>query len=432
MADDERVASPAYPLEQLNRALRSATADPAKVSRWQAVLDGMAAGTLTVGSRTPVADTPAWVTLEVAHGGFATGRYLAETPLTDAEAARVAALPADAPGATDRERLNLWYLSDEGLAELLTALRESTYHVEVPEHAALPTVAWLLGNEQHEAALDLVAELRPMMHRLRLTPRRRAVPRPPDSLVRRVPVRTVVESLRAVTPPDRIATMLTTLRVWHPLYDRLVELWCETVEGELPTLSDEQVRGGWPCAVWPADWVARRSRWLADYRAAARDHRLTGQRLHPRGNFRRLREALERCERDSGKLTGRDVGWIRRALAATITRHGAPGTEQRAALRSTQAALAARPTHAALAEVLVGRLDRYPGEGGIPSLDPIAADVTDGEADGVPAGAPIPRHLVDKVARALEAPVAELVERGVITSGEVLATVLPQLTARLQ
>lgn len=313
-----------YPLAQLNRALRQSAADPARIARWQAVLDGMADGTVTIGSRTPVAGTPAWVTLEVAHGGFATGRYLAETPLTPAETAL---------GATDRERLNLWYLTDDGLAELRTGLREGTYHVELPEDAALPTVAWLLDNEEYEAALDLVAELRPLMHRLRLAPLRQAVPRPPDSLVRRMPVREVVASLRAMAPPYQLDAMLETVLVWHPLYDRLVELWCETVDGDLPTLVDDQVRGGWPCAVRPADWVARRERWLADYRSAAGEHLLSGGHRHPRGNFRRLREALERCERDSDALTGRDVGRIRRALAATVTRHGAPGTERRRSTR---------------------------------------------------------------------------------------------------
>ncbi|MFI9010949.1 hypothetical protein ACIGNX_27300 [Actinosynnema sp. NPDC053489] len=37
-----------------------------KLRRWEDVGGGMADGTLTIGSRTPVADTPAWVTLEVA------------------------------------------------------------------------------------------------------------------------------------------------------------------------------------------------------------------------------------------------------------------------------------------------------------------------------------------------------------------------------
>jgi hypothetical protein len=51
--------------------------------------------------------------------------------------------------------------------------------------------------------------------------------------------------------------------------------------------------------------------------------------------------------------------------------------------------------------------------------------------DQYPVGTPIPEHLVAKAARALEAPPDELVRRGVITSGDVLAAVLPQLTSRL-
>ncbi|MBB5787527.1 hypothetical protein [Jiangella mangrovi] len=173
MPDEQQQASPGYAFGQLERALRMAAEhdDPAtreraraKAERWRAVLAGMTDGRLTVGSRTPVADTPAWVTLEVAHGGFATGRLLAEAPLSDDESARVAALPPGSPGSpgdTERERLNLWYLGDAGQAELLAALDSERYRIELPEDAALLTVAWLLRHGLHEAALDLVAELRP-------------------------------------------------------------------------------------------------------------------------------------------------------------------------------------------------------------------------------------------------------------------------------
>jgi len=72
-------------------------------------------------------------------------------------------------------------------------------------------------------------------------------------------------------------------------------------------------------------------------------------------------------------------------------------------------------------------------DGGLPSLDALAADVSgaDDPAAGVPDGAPIPGRLVGKAARALEAPPGELVRLGVITSGDVLAAVLPQITSRL-
>src|SRR6266571_6345127 len=91
MSDEPRMAaSPWFAVGQLQRAIDSLAAaqDAAglagaesKIAKWRSVLAGMAAGSLSVGSRTPVSGTPAWVTLEVAHGGFATGRLLAEQPL---------------------------------------------------------------------------------------------------------------------------------------------------------------------------------------------------------------------------------------------------------------------------------------------------------------------------------------------------------------
>jgi hypothetical protein len=401
-----------YAYEQLRRALRHAGADSARAARWHAVLDGMAEDTLTVGSRTPVADTPVWVTLEVVHGGFATGRYLAEAPLRHDETEVVRSLPDDAPGTTDRERLNLHYLTDAGQAVLLDALATGTYRVAIPEHAALLTVAWLLAHDHHAAALDLVADLRPLMHRLRLTPYLGQTPVPAASVVKLATVAQVKAALRAVTTPADIDTMRTRLRE-QPLYDRLVALWCDTVEGDLPALDGGTVVGGWPCRVWPADWAERRAALLAETAGVAR---------HPRGNFTRLRAALLACETDSRALTARDVGWVRRALANTVTRHGAPGSEQRTALRAAELPVAAQPTRAEMAAVVAGRLDAYPDEGGVPSVDTVITDVDDRQ---------VPESIVAKVMRAWEASVDELVEQKVITSGEVLATVLPQITSSL-
>ncbi|MEV7096735.1 hypothetical protein AB0M80_28165 [Amycolatopsis sp. NPDC051045] len=419
-------ASPGYAYGQLERALRTASSTTdtavrrrarAKAARWQEVLDGMADGTLKAGSRTPVADTPAWVTLEVAHGGFATGRYLAEVPVRPEERA---AVPAGAPGRTDRERVNLGYLTDAGLAALRDALATEAYRVAVPEDAALPVVAWLLDHGHAEAALDLVAELRPLLHRLRLAPLPGAAPRPAGALVRLATVGEVRETLRAATTKPAIAAMLETVRVWHPLFDRLVALWAETVDGELPRLTADGVTGGWPCRTWPEGWASRRAQWLADHATQSARHTASTAHTHPKSNFARLHRALLACEHDSAALTGRDVGWVRRALANTSTKHGEPGSQRRAALRAVQAAVAARPTHAELAAVLAGRLHAYPGDGGLPALDPITEP-----------GDVVPAHLLAKTARAVEAPVEELVARGVITSGDVLAAVLPQITAQL-
>ena len=86
MGEDRQTANPMYAVAQLERELaRARVSSDASVSaraearaeRWAEVLRCMAGGELDVGSRTPVANAPAWATLEVLHGGFASGRLLA-------------------------------------------------------------------------------------------------------------------------------------------------------------------------------------------------------------------------------------------------------------------------------------------------------------------------------------------------------------------
>ncbi len=428
-----------YALGRLSRAIETLRnhADPAvrerastKIDRWMGVLEGMASGTLTVGSRTPVADTPPWVTLEVAHGGFATGRYLAESPLDVEEQSLLTELSSQIQGDTDRERLNLALLGDSGLELLLDALRDGRYHTEVPEEGALLVIAWLFANGHEEEALDLVDQLRPLMHRLRFYPRLRPTPHSSGSMVRVATVEEVAAPLRNAEENLQTKKMNEALKTWAPLFDRLVELWLDTVEGDAPRLSDKgKISGGWPCKRWPHDWSKRRSQWADEYSEACEIGTYCSKHKHPKSNFSRLRNALEKCENGSSALTSREVGWIRRALANTISKSGIPGSDLRESLRKTQAEVVERPTHAQIARLVATRLSKYPREGGVPSLDPIEVDVSG--AEGLPAGTSIPRHIVKKAARALEAPVQDLIERGVIGSSEVLAAILPQITAQV-
>jgi hypothetical protein len=253
------------------------------------------------------------------------GRYLAEAPLSEQEAARLAGLPEGVPGEPGREQLNLWYLSDAGQAELLEALRSGRYRVEVPEEAALGVAVLLLDLGFPGQALDLMAELRPLMHRLRFTPRFEPAPRPSGTAVRLEPAGKAAQSLRAVRTPPQLTAMRETLGMWNPLYDRLVALWCSTVDGELPFLDEAgTVRGGWPCRRWPDDWAYRRANWVPDHERACQDRKPAGRHARPRSNFTRLHAALRACPDSSGALSVREAGRVRRALAGTVTRHGAP------------------------------------------------------------------------------------------------------------
>lgn len=137
-----------------------------RARRWRAVLDGLADGSLTVGSRTPVAGLPAWVTPEVVRGGFATGEASAGGPLQPYEkaAARRAGVKAD------RRALFAHALTEAGLADLCVLLDTGRYEVSVPEEAALLTVAWLARSGQLAEAVELVEVLGPFAGQLRFTP----------------------------------------------------------------------------------------------------------------------------------------------------------------------------------------------------------------------------------------------------------------------
>src|SRR5688500_16504982 len=75
--------NPGYASFQIAKALTTSQEhlDPAtreraneRIAKWKTVLHNIFSGLVDYGSRTPVAKVPAWATLEVVTGGFATGR----------------------------------------------------------------------------------------------------------------------------------------------------------------------------------------------------------------------------------------------------------------------------------------------------------------------------------------------------------------------
>src|SRR5262245_29077761 len=106
--------NPGYAAFQLAKALTTSEEhdDPAtrerakeRIARWETVLRNVLSGAVEYGSRTPVRETPAWATLEVVTGGFATGGLLAGGPLQEHERKLLAELPPS-PEGEERRALN--------------------------------------------------------------------------------------------------------------------------------------------------------------------------------------------------------------------------------------------------------------------------------------------------------------------------------------
>ncbi|MGA4539714.1 hypothetical protein ACPA54_06935 [Uniformispora flossi] len=434
------VANPGYADWQLAKAFVTAASheDAAtrrradeRVRQWTQVGRGMADGSLSVGSRTPVRGLPAWVTPEVVRGGFATGDAAAGGPLTAHESA-----VADRAGlrAADRRAVFRYFLTDAGMAELHAMLDDGRYHVAVPEEAALLTIAWLLRAGNRAEALALLDEIAPYADRLRFLPRPSDTPVPDGSAVHRETVGDLRATLAARPPKPAVEAMNEALTVWNPYADQLLAHWLETVDDDGPG------------AIRPAGWAERGRELLKRYDRLAAQHKLCSKHRNPKENSAILRTALADTlgvtpGTPARTLFGRAAkpaarvpvahGLLRHAVQAMVAKRGAPGSPEHTALRARQAADASTATLHELARVLISRLANLRDEAGLPDTAWVLEPVTEEEADrmGVRAGSPIPDSLRHPVERALSAPVAELVERGIVPSAEVLAELVPQLVA---
>jgi hypothetical protein len=428
-ADQQHLAEadPGYASGQLARALDTALTheDPDTRRRagdrqraWRSVLAGMANGLLTIGSRTPVRDLPAWVTPEVLRGGFATGAPSAGGPLTEyeAEAARRAGVPQD------RRALFAYWLSEDGLAQLCELLDSGRYEVTVPEEAALLTMAWLARAGETDAAVRLVEELAPFAGRLRFTPRPSTRPAPDADAVHRRTVADAAGTLARRQNSEAVETQREALAVWQPFGDELLTHWLETADAGQPV----QVLTRTPDAAW----LGRGAQLLRRYRDLAERHTYCTKHLKPKENLGILRGALE--EAVAGReLNARQLGLLRHAVTSMVRRRGLPGSAEVTALRREQAAQAALPSHHALARLVLRRLSGLDQQAGVAEVAPLVAGVSEEEAreTGLPAGAVIPAGVRRPVEAALSAPLSTLVERGVVPSAEVLAELVPQLVA---
>lgn len=422
--------NPGYAAFQIARALRTSEQheDPAtrarareRISKWESVFRNIVTGAVEYGSRVPVEGVPGWATLEVVTGGFATGELLAAGPLQEHEKKLLEGIPG-VPEGEERRALNAYFLTDAGLAELGKRLHSGCYDVVVPEEGALMVAAWLVENGYAEDARGLLDKLSPFFPRLRFYPIPLEQARRFGSRVHLQGVGKTLEDLRRIKLNERIRAQREAVEIWLPFHDRIVALFLETVED------------GWPCRRYPDAWPQRALALLGEYAEVEKEHRPCGKMRPTNSYAAQLREFLGRCARKPDGLTGREVGRIRLILNRYVAKRGAPDSPTCTEARRRQAADVSAPTFHAIAGVVVPRLERHPRGDGLDDVSYLKEAVTQEEAaiSGVPKGTCIPPSIRRKVERCLNETVAVLVERGLITSGETLARVLPQMTSGLR
>jgi len=414
-----------YALAQWSQALlTAATAKDAetrtraqgRMAKWEQVIAGLRSGKLVLGSRTPVRDLPAWVTPEVVRGGFATGKPAASGPLSrfERELAREAGLPED------RGALFEYAITEPGMRRLWTVLDSGRFDIDLPEAAALLVVAWLVREGDVDAALSIVGELRPHAATVRFLPASVSVPERDPEIVWREGAGSVAAALRRKKPPAQVVRMNDVLGVWNPFADRLLEHWLEVAsDGRLDEPFSDR-------------WLAAGRELLAEFERLSGEHTPPRRHMSPKENATVLHLAIAAVV-GGRELTARERGRVRAAVDAMVARRGAPGTAAHTELRERQRARAAMPTFASLAHLAADRLAAAPPEAGIEDVAPFAAPVADAEATAttLPVGTPMPRTVERALLRAKAGTLQQLVDEAVITSAELLATMVPQLTAQV-
>lgn len=412
-----------YALGQLGKAFLTATTheDPEvrrradrRAQRWAQTMERMADGRVDVGSRVPVRGLPGWVTLEVLRGGFATGSALAEVPLQADEIALAQRLGIPAA----RRLIFGYFLTDQGLEELYGVLDSGAYRVEIPEDAALLTVAWLVRAGDRAAALDLLDALSPFSEKFRLAPKVADAPASPPDHVFRITAGEAADALRSRKPNSRVEAQREALAIWNPFGDRVLALWLEQYrDGRLEFASDPT-------------WRARAAALVNEYDRLATVHTLCTKHRKPKENVAILVRAL-RAVGSGADLRARELGLARCAIESQLAKRGRPDSEEHSALRAVQRAVATAPAHVQLASVAATRVSELDPTEGIEHPEAFISSVTSDEAaqTGVPEGASMPPIVPRVLRRAHSAPVEELLDEGVVPSAEVLAALVPRISA---
>ena len=422
--------NPGYAAFQIAKALttRVSHRDPAtreraqqKISKWETVLGNIMSGSVDYGSRAPVEGVPAWATLEVITGGFATGALLAGGPLQPHERRLLEAIP-DVPLGHERWALNAHYLTEAGLTELQEMLRSGCYDVSVPEEGALLVIAWLVQNGRAQEARELLDTLAPYLSQLRFYPIPLSQPRRFGARVHLQDVDRTLGDIRRIRPNRHVRAQKDAAAVWTPVYDRAVALFLETMED------------GWPCRRYATGWRERSLALLGEFAELKKEHGDCGKLGRRRTHAAQLLEFLQRAARRPHELSGREVGRIRLILNQYVAKRGMPGSPAHAEARRRAASYVSAPGFHEIARVLVPRLAGLPQGEGLDDIGPLAEPVNAKEAANyrLPEGTAIPATIRHKLERSLNDTVEALVERGLITSGETLATVLPQMTSGLR
>lgn len=240
-----------------------------------------------------------------------------------------------------------------------------------------------------------------------------------------------LKSLENVRSKLQMQQNIEAVTIWAPFYDELLSLWLEalTEDGSLPDKPMSK------------DWCSRGALLVARYAVLEPAHPLSKKHKAPGSNNKVLLTAMARAVTQCGLLAPGTSRQVASRISAMLQKRGRPGGAHMQELRQRQAACVRLPQHKHLAAILLRRINSSDLrlDQGFPkdALQNILQAVTVPEASAaaaeghanVLAGSEIPQAVSRRVDRALQAPLQELIDSGVVPSGEALASLVPKIAS---
>lgn len=165
------------------------------------------------GERKPIKEFPEWVTLEVQHGGFATNKCLAKLEDTDTT--------------------NESFLTHRGIDRLNKMLESGCYKIEYPEHGALLVYAWLKKTGEDKKAEELLDQIKPFFGKIRFYPKQSTKSTNSSLMVSKCNVSELEQSLLVKLNEQNELLNLQINELEYPITKlKLLALFSQTIECE--------------------------------------------------------------------------------------------------------------------------------------------------------------------------------------------------------
>ncbi len=387
-----------------------------KAQKWRQIIGGIFSGDITVGSRQPTS-APKWVTLDVMNGGFATGDFKAGGPFQEHEL-----LLRERLGLSDknlRENLNVYFLTEAGLAELNLANEEGSFEISTPEEGALLCVAFFLKNNQTAQASEILNVITPFFDRLRFFPRSCLPNKEQGFFVHRRNVGELIQALNRVETSTDILRQIETIRVWLPIYDACISHFISAFDLDFSCFEESKFTFAARLpedTVFSESWREQLHALLNDFEHKKTEHTLCRKPYKRNAMLRQIFQLADDFRKSEFLYDFTFRCRLEHLLSCFLQKYGLPSASRHQAFRVQQRQQIDTLLYKEVARKLVKALQVLDMNNGI---------------ENVSAFGDVPNYFDRKLKLSLSAPIDVLIEKKVITSGDILAELYPQITSHI-